>query len=79
MIAFPVLMIVAGAVLRLALGDASNGYTDVIGVILIAVGTVGWPRSSPPASGGPGARNRCRVRIAPVHSLIDRKRIGTDR
>ena len=41
MIAFPVLMIVAGAVLRFALGDASNGYTDVIGVILIAAGTVG--------------------------------------
>ena len=41
MIAFPVLMIVAGAVLRFALGDAANSYTDVIGVILIAAGTVG--------------------------------------
>jgi hypothetical protein len=40
-IAFPVLMIVAGAVLRFALGDASNSYTDVIGLILIAAGTVG--------------------------------------
>ena len=41
MIAFPVLMIVVGAVLRFALGDASNSYTDVIGLILIAAGTVG--------------------------------------
>ena len=41
MIALPVLMIAAGAVLRFALGDASNSYTDVIGLILIAAGTLG--------------------------------------
>ena len=41
MIALPVLMIAAGAVLRWALGDsASNGFTDVVGLALIAVGTV---------------------------------------
>jgi hypothetical protein len=40
MIAFPILMIAAGAVLRWALGDSSNGFTDVLGLILIAVGTV---------------------------------------
>ena len=41
MIALPVLMIAAGAVLRWALGEsASNGFTDVLGVVLIAVGTL---------------------------------------
>jgi hypothetical protein len=40
MIALPVLMIAAGAVLRWALGDSSNGFTDVIGLILMAIGTV---------------------------------------
>jgi len=41
MIALPVLMIAAGAVLRWALGDsASNGFTDVLGLLLIGVGTL---------------------------------------
>ena len=40
MIALPVLMIAAGAVVRWALGDASNGFTDVVGVLLIAIGTL---------------------------------------
>lgn len=40
MIALPVLMIVAGAVVRWALGDASSSYTDAIGLILIAAGVV---------------------------------------
>ena len=40
MIALAVLMIAAGAVLRWALGDASNGFTDVAGVLLIAIGTL---------------------------------------
>ena len=40
MIALPVLMVAAGAVLRFALGDASNSYTNAIGLILIAAGTV---------------------------------------
>ena len=41
MIALPVLMIAAGAVLRWALGDsASNGFTDVLGLVLIALGTL---------------------------------------
>ena len=40
MIALPVLMIAAGAVLRWALGDSSNGFTDVAGLLLIAAGTV---------------------------------------
>jgi hypothetical protein len=41
MIAFPVLMIAAGAVLRWALGDsASNGFTDALGLVLIALGTL---------------------------------------
>ena len=42
MIALPVLMIAAGAVLRWALGDSvSNGFTDVLGLVLIALGTLG--------------------------------------
>jgi hypothetical protein len=40
MFALPVLLIAAGAVLRWALGDSSNGFTDVLGLILIALGTV---------------------------------------
>lgn len=41
MIALPVLMIAAGAVLRWALGDsASNGFTDTLGVLLIGAGTL---------------------------------------
>ena len=40
MIALPVLMIVAGVVLRWALGDASSSYTDAIGLILMAAGLV---------------------------------------
>jgi hypothetical protein len=40
MIALPVLMIAAGAVLRWALGDSSSGVTDAIGLILIGLGTV---------------------------------------
>ena len=40
MVALSVLMIAAGAVVRWALGDSSNGLTDVIGVLLIAAGTV---------------------------------------
>ena len=40
MIALPVLMIAAGAVLRWALGGSSNGFTDVAGLLLIAAGTV---------------------------------------
>ena len=40
MIALPVLMIAAGAVMRFALGDSSNSYTNAIGLILIAAGTV---------------------------------------
>ena len=40
MIALPVLMIAAGAVVRWALGDASNGLTDVAGLLMIGIGTV---------------------------------------
>jgi hypothetical protein len=41
MIALPVLTIAAGAVLRWALGDsASNSFTDAIGLMLMAVGTL---------------------------------------
>ena len=40
MIALPVLMIAAGAVLRWGLGDSSTGFTDVAGLLLIAAGTV---------------------------------------
>jgi thiosulfate reductase cytochrome b subunit len=40
MIALPVLMIAAGAVLRWALGGSSNGFTDAAGLLLIAAGTV---------------------------------------
>ena len=41
MVALPVLIIAAGAILRLALGDsASSGFTDVLGVVLIGIGTL---------------------------------------
>jgi hypothetical protein len=41
MIALPVLMVAAGAVLRWALGDSvSSGFTDVLGLVLIALGTL---------------------------------------
>ena len=41
MIFLPVLMIAAGVVLRWALSDsASNGFTDALGLILIAAGTL---------------------------------------
>ena len=41
MIALPALMIAAGAVLRWALGDSvSSGFTDVLGLVLVALGTV---------------------------------------
>ena len=46
MIALPVLMIAAGAVLRWALGDSvSNGFTDVLGLVLIGLGTL-WLAAS---------------------------------
>ena len=41
MIALPVSLIVAGVVLRWALGgSASNGFTDVLGLVLMGVGTL---------------------------------------
>ena len=40
MIALPVLLIAAGTVVRWALGDAANGFTDVVGLLLIAIGTL---------------------------------------
>jgi hypothetical protein len=40
MIALPVLMIAAGAVLRWGIGDSGSTATDVIGIIMIVIGTV---------------------------------------
>lgn len=40
MIALPVLLIVAGMVLRALGGSVSNGFTDVLGLVLIGLGTV---------------------------------------
>jgi hypothetical protein len=40
MIAFPVLMIAAGSVIRWGLGDSSSTATDVLGLILIGIGTL---------------------------------------
>ena len=40
MIALPVLMIAAGAVLRWGIGDAGSTATDVLGIVMIVVGTL---------------------------------------
>jgi len=40
MIALPVLMVAAGAVLRWGIGNSGSTATDVLGVVMIVVGTL---------------------------------------